>query len=149
MSLDEPFYSLASSVEMDDDDDFGEGTDADMWAADMRKIEGKLSNDGFRIGKAQEEEKQMQLGFDDGFQNGIVLGRACGRLYGACASKASGKLTSAENLAKLQTMLYETVPDAETIDAALTGQISALVLSLEADLAEELTEFRNAIDRSE
>jgi flagellar biosynthesis/type III secretory pathway protein FliH len=134
---------------MDDDDDFGEGTDADMWAADMRKIGGKLSNDGFRIGKAQEEEKQMQQGFDEGFQKGIVLGRACGRLYGACASKASRKLTATENLAKLQTLLYETVPEAEMIDATLLEQISALVLSLEVDLTVELADFQNSICQSE
>jgi hypothetical protein len=133
----------------DDDDDFGEGTDADMWAADMRKIGGKLSNDGFRIGKAQEEEKQMQIGFDEGFQKGIVLGRACGKLYGACASKSSKCARSLESLSKLQTLLYETVPDAETVDATLLQEISVLVLSLETDLTDELDKFKSCVFASE
>ena len=39
-----------------DDDDFGEGSDIDMQQADLRKIADKLGKDGYRIGKAKEEE---------------------------------------------------------------------------------------------
>jgi len=41
----------------------------------------KLYNDGYRIGKSLEEEKEMQRGFDVGFERGMYLGRASGKLF--------------------------------------------------------------------
>jgi hypothetical protein len=51
---------------------------------DSCNIVSKLYNDGYRIGKIQEEEKRMQLGFDGGFQRGMEMGRICGIFYGYC-----------------------------------------------------------------
>jgi hypothetical protein len=36
---------------------------------------------GFRDGKAKEEEKVMQEGFDIGFEHGMVMGKVIGKLY--------------------------------------------------------------------
>lgn len=66
-------------------DDFGEsfGSNDEFGEATMRKISDKLYKDGFRVGKAAEDEVVTQLGFDSGFEYGMRLGKACGNLYGS------------------------------------------------------------------
>ena len=48
--------------------------------ADSKKVNRKLYNDGYRDGKAAEEERLVQCGFDHGFEKGIKIGMACGSL---------------------------------------------------------------------
>ena len=128
-----------------DDDDFGEGSDIDMQQADLRKIADKLGKDGYRIGKAKEEEMQMQLGFDKGFERGLKLGKACGKLYGSCLAKVPTDNNEATKLmSQLQKLLYETVPEAEELDEALLNVIYDLVNSLPVDLAVPLAMFKEA-----
>ena len=72
--MDDDFYA--------DDDDIGSrcvGAEKTI-----NQVASKLYKDGYRIGKAKEEEKLMQEGFDVGFHRGVMIGRACGELYGAC-----------------------------------------------------------------
>jgi hypothetical protein len=127
-----------------EDDDFGEGDNDEMYAADMRKMVSKLGNDGFRIGKAQEEEKLMQSGFDDGFVEGIMLGRACGNLYGACAAFAGGAGSPpTQSLVELQVLLYETVPELETIDNELREVIKDKVLVISPELMVDWLNFED------
>lgn len=127
-----------------DDDDFGEGSDSDMQNADMRRIADKLGKDGFRIGKAQEEEKQMQIGFDEGFARGIALGKACGRLLGACLS-STNTLNQTTVIEQLRTLLFETVPEEEVIEIETMERIEALVTSISLDLVSEFNQFHNAV----
>lgn len=125
------------------DDDFGEGDEKDMATADMLKLSVKLGKDGFRIGKAQEEEKLMQIGFDEGFTDGIKLGRACGKLYGACAARFSCNCDQsiAATLSELQVLLYETVPENGELVSSIFNLIHEKVLALSADLALNLEAF--------
>ena len=44
------------------------------------KISQKLYNDGYRIGKAREEERLTQNKFDIGLEEGIKLGKICGKI---------------------------------------------------------------------
>jgi len=70
---------------MDDDwydDDTVDGNEA-MIAASVHSLSDKLHNDGYRVGRSMEDDAQMQRGFDEGFSRGIVVGKACGRLYAA------------------------------------------------------------------
>ena len=84
------------------DDDLYGGDDG---TADRRRCTGgertanreaaKLYNDGYRVGKAHEEERLMQVGFDSGFERGVVVGKLCGELYGACRAAAATAAASA------------------------------------------------------
>lgn len=125
------------------DDDFGEGVDDDMHAADMRRIASKLGKDGFRIGKASEEEALMQQGFDAGFTPGIKLGIACGKLYGQCAAVVG--TGSNLHLAALQELLYEIVPEEEAVGEDLRLRLRDTVLSISSDLSNQWAAFEETL----
>jgi len=113
------------------DDDLYGGDDG---TADRRRCTGgertanreaaKLYNDGYRVGKAHEEERLMQVGFDSGFERGVVVGKLCGELYGACRaaaataaaaaaadpSQSSSPSPTAAAMARLEVLIFEDLP---------------------------------------
>uniref|UniRef100_A0A7S3M619 Essential protein Yae1 N-terminal domain-containing protein n=1 Tax=Spumella elongata TaxID=89044 RepID=A0A7S3M619_9STRA len=122
---------------MDSDSDFGEGDDRGMEAADMRKMADKLGKDGFRIGKAQEEEKQMQIGFDQGFDHGLQLGKVCGAIY-AKVICAVDNTEMALNLSQLEVILMDTIPgDLEVCERSIRD-LEQLLVKFKCDATEEL-----------
>ena len=136
----------------DDDsgDDFGEGCEKDMDAANTRKIAEKMNKDGYRIGKAKEEEVQMQIGFDAGFEEGISLGTSCGRLYGA-ARVASMQPTilsvpgRVDLLTELEKLLFETLPESTDEPEEFIPEIEKLILAISTDLSSQLEDFKSAL----
>jgi hypothetical protein len=130
---------------MDSDDDFfGDDSNDKFITSDdatSRKISSKLFNDGYRIGKSKEEEVQMQLGFDAGFQRGIVTGRACGELYAACRILSSKSINSGvdidgqnKTIGDIEKLLFEGVADNEFVDDNTMVSLKLLVMSLSTDL---------------
>jgi hypothetical protein len=130
---------------MDSDDDFfGDDSDDKCISSDnatTKKVSSKLYNDGYRIGKSKEEEVQMQLGFDDGFQRGIVTGRACGELYAACRILSSKLINSGvdingqnKTIEDIEKLLFEGVADNEFVDDETMVSLKLLVMSLSTDL---------------
>lgn len=133
---------------MMDDDDFGEGIDDRyMVEANLRKIADKLGKDGFRIGKSVEEERQMQIGFDEGFSRGTRLGQMCGSLYGqACvAAEVSKSQERVKLLTELEILLFDTIPENEEIDAASVSMIESLLLQLSPNLVADIDKFKSAV----
>ncbi len=112
------------------------------------QIGSKLYNDGYRIGKAKEEEHLMQVGFDVGFQRGVILGRACGELYGAC--RALAVLSTADfqhELQQVDHLLFEDLPtlDNETIDTEWMAKLRAAILAISIELAPKIDQFEEKV----
>lgn len=70
---------------MEEDQDFyggdDEGDDISPLKDESVKIKSSLYQAGFRDGKAKEEEKLFQVNFDEGFADGMLLGRKIGELW--------------------------------------------------------------------
>jgi hypothetical protein len=66
-----------------DDSDDGDGGSAfgGMDGRDLVKVSKKLYNDGYRVGKTAEEERQLQECFDGHYNTGAALGWVCGEVY--------------------------------------------------------------------
>ncbi|KAJ1434752.1 hypothetical protein B484DRAFT_429032 [Ochromonadaceae sp. CCMP2298] len=123
------------------DDDFGEGSGDEMDQASYRKLKDKLSKDGFRIGKAKEEEVITQVGFDEGFIDGIRIGKAAGRFYGAARLFAS----SHGDVQKLEKLLFEDMPESlQPIE--FVDEIEQTVRSISLTLAEDFAIFKAAME---
>ena len=139
-------------LEMDSDSDFGEGDDRGMDAADMRKMADKLGKDGFRIGKAQEEEKQMQIGFDQGFDRGLQLGKVSGSIYAKviCAVQRGpvSKTDAASNLSKLESILMDTIPDDLEVCQSSIEDLELLLGNFPCDVTDEMARLKNLLDAS-
>lgn len=133
---------------MDDDDDFGESMDDRFMAeANLRKVADKLGKDGFRIGKAIEEERQMQIGFDEGFESGIHLGKICGNLYGKACVVVEGSSAPEQRalLTALQHLLFEIVPENEEVDSESLLSIESILQQLSPQLMVDFLEFQSAL----
>jgi hypothetical protein len=131
-----------------DDEDFSEDECA-MNNADFQKMSNKLGNDGYRIGKGQEEERQMQLGFDKGFSQGIVLGKLCGVLLGTVRSKlveiekVDGVLDEKQQLvSRLTSILFEDIPESKKDIDAIFNEIFVVVTAISIDLQVTYEDFK-------
>jgi hypothetical protein len=131
---------------MDSDDFFGDD-DAINDEATTRKVASKLYNDGYRIGKAKEEEVQMQVGFDRGFERGMLSGRTCGALYASCREYLSNHLdaTAESSLAmgNLEALLFESIAESGYISDESISKISSFVLSMSRELEPAVNLFTN------
>lgn len=47
----------------------------------LEKISNKLQKEGYIKGKADEESREMQIGFNSGFHHGLAIGQICGEVY--------------------------------------------------------------------
>ena len=65
----------------DGSDDDVESERRALVSREIDKISSKLYNDGYRIGKAAEEERLGQACFDRHYARGAALGSACGEMY--------------------------------------------------------------------
>ena len=129
---------------MDSDSDFGEGDECDMQEANMRKMTDKLSKDGYRIGKAQEEEKQMQIGFDEGFDRGLRLGKVCGDIYAKVVYVVQSEgLENKLFLTKLETLLMDTIPDELEVSEESFVELEALLKHFRCDFANQVQQLKS------
>ena len=112
-----------------------------------RKVASKLYNDGYRIGKAKEEEIQMQIGFDRGFERGMLSGRMCGRLYASCRDHISIHVNSAAEastaMTALESILFAGIAEGGSITDDAVRKISSVVLSISTKLEPAVTLFTN------
>ena len=131
---------------MDPDDFFG---DDDIIEVDptTRKVASKLYNDGYRIGKAKEEETQMQIGFDRGFERGMLSGRMCGRLYATCREYISIHVNTAAEastaMTALESVLFAGIAEGGSITDDAVRRISSIVLSMSTKLEPAVALFTN------
>ena len=143
---------------MDDDDFYGndeEGSRCVGAEQTSNHVASKLYKDGYRVGKAKEEEKLMQVGFDIGFHRGVMIGRACGELYGACrvflqssnpASSTSSDVTL-DALKEIERLLFEELPHMEgDIENAWINELRNAVLSIEVELEPKFHLFMQHIE---
>jgi hypothetical protein len=104
----------ASFHDFDDVDDFaGSGFAGDT--ATWNKVSKKLMNDGYRIGKEEEEGRQMQHGFNRGFSDGGELGMLCGKLYAALIFESSLQLHQQQHrigdqFTEIERLVFEEIP---------------------------------------
>lgn len=128
---------------MDSDSDFGEGDERDMQEANMRKMTDKLNKDGFRIGKAQEEEKQMQIGFDEGFDRGLCLGKVCGDIYAKVvyATQNEGQGNKL-HISKLETLLMDTIPDELEASEEAIMELESLLKHFPCDVSVQIQSLK-------
>jgi hypothetical protein len=132
---------------MDSDDFYGsEGPEKDD--ATTRKVSSKLYNDGYRIGKAKEEEVQMQSGFDVGFERGMRAGRVCGQLYACCREWLSRRPSDESNLSvisRLEEHLFTCISEDASITEENIDDIRLVVLSISAELLPAILIFEEKI----
>ena len=126
------------------------------------RVVSKLQNDGYRIGKAQGDELEMQRGFDVGFSEGMVLGKLCGRLYGHFCNalmlkKEMGELkkgetetTTVELKCKIERIIFQVIPEfteltaENTVDelreiaAELSPNMAAIFATFELEIGQVL-----------
>jgi hypothetical protein len=132
---------------MNDDEDFGDGTVDEMAEANSRQLALKMANDGFRIEKAKEEERLMQVGFDEGFGLGIALGKACGSLFGK-VKVTHGSCTDvgkAVALKRLEVLLFNTLPESPENVSSIVNEIEAQVCCISESLAPDVIIFRTLV----
>lgn len=131
---------------MDSDSDFGEGDERDMQEANTRKMTDKLNKDGFRIGKAQEEEKQMQIGFDEGFDRGLYLGKVCGDIYAKVvyATQSEGQGNKL-HLSKLETLLMDTIPDELEVSEESIVELEGLLRHFRCDASDQIHSLKRCV----
>jgi hypothetical protein len=135
-------------VDVWDDEDFFEDECA-MKTADFQKMSTKLGNDGYRIGKGQEEEKQMQLGFNKGFSQGIVLGRLCGALLGTVRSKLAEiekidgvSVQKQQLVSHLTSILFEDIPESKRDIQIILDDIFSVISVISTDLQVTYENFK-------
>ena len=131
-----------------DDDFFGDEV-RDNDDATSRKVSSKLFNDGYRIGKGKEEELQMQIGFDQGFERGMILGRVCGKLYAACRLALSEEnITGVEfnrSIDDLEALLFERVSNDDCVSTDTVNSLRSLILSISVNLNSAFEVFESDI----
>lgn len=92
----------------DDDDEYDDGNGAAATQmGETGKVISKLYNDGYRIGKAAKDEKEIQRGFDDGFARGMQISRIFGRLYGRIRMSTKDTVI----LEQVERFLFATIPE--------------------------------------
>lgn len=136
-----------------DDDLYGGANDADdrIIGTDPHRCTGaertanreaaKLYNDGYRVGKAHEEERLMQAGFDSGFARGVIVGKLCGELYGACRTAAAADPSSIAAMARLEQLIFEDLPalgDNNPLDDAWLQELRAVAETVSPAAAAEV-----------
>lgn len=119
------------------------------------QVSSKLYKDGYRIGKAKEEEKLMQEGFDVGFHRGVMIGRACGELYGACrvsaqtsnSSSSSTSNTALDAMKEIERLLFDDLAHMDG-DIAHTwiDELRNAVLTIAVDLEPKFHLFMEHIE---
>ena len=136
---------------MDSDDDFFGDEVGDNDEATSRKVSSKLFNDGYRIGKGKEEELQMQIGFDEGFERGMMLGRVCGKLYAACRlSLLNENITGVEfnrSIDDLEALLFERVSNDDCVSIETINSLRSLILSISIDLEPAFEVFESDVSK--
>ena len=136
---------------MDSDDDFFGDEVGDNDEATSRKVSSKLFNDGYRIGKGKEEELQMQIGFDEGFERGMMLGRVCGKLYAACRlSLLKENITGVElnrSIDDLEALLFERVSNDDCVSIETINSLRSLILSISIDLEPAFAVFESDVSK--
>ena len=133
---------------MFEDDDFGEGVGGEMEVANIMQVAEKLNKDGFRIGKAKEEEIQMQKGFDEGFNEGIIVGKACGKMYGTARAVIQSLGISEEaaaSLLNLEKILFETLPESDHEPTYFLDAIENEITQISSILIDAFNEFKSSI----
>ena len=133
-----------------DDDFFGDEV-RDNDDATSRKVSSKLFNDGYRIGKGKEEELQMQIGFDQGFERGMILGRVCGKLYAACRlALLEENITGVEfkrSIDDLEALLFERVSNDDCVSIETINSLRSLILSISIDLEPAFEVFESDVSK--
>ena len=136
---------------MHSDDDFFGDEVGDNDEATSRKVSSKLFNDGYRIGKGKEEELQMQIGFDEGFERGMMLGRVCGKLYAACRlSLLNENITGVEfnrSIDDLEALLFERVSNDDCVSIETINSLRSLILSISIDLEPAFEVFESDVSK--
>ena len=136
---------------MHSDDDFFGDEVRDNDDATSRKVSSKLFNDGYRIGKGKEEELQMQIGFDEGFERGMMLGRVCGKLYAACRlSLLKENITGVElnrSIDDLEALLFERVSNDDCVSIETINSLRSLILSISIDLEPAFEVFESDVSK--
>lgn len=88
---------------------------------ELSKLQRQMHKEGYVSGKTEEEERQMQIGFDDGFKQGILLGRACGAFYGhirASIAKMDGDAAARGHDGEVESLykiFFEDIPEQKII----------------------------------
>ena len=119
-----------------------------------KQVASKLYKDGYRIVKAKEEEKLMQEGFDVGFHRGVMIGRACGELYGACrvflqsSNPTSNSSDSTPDAMKeIERLLFEELPHmGGDIEDIWIDELRTAVLAIVVDMEPKFQLFVQHIE---
>lgn len=144
-------------MEEDDwcDDGDVDGSDA-MIAATVHSMSDKLYNDGYRVGRSMADDVQMQRGFDSGFSRGIVVGKACGRLYAAAVKTFSidsllseDRINAEKSLHELERLLLTAIPGSDHGHLReVVGEVEQSVLPLlvpNSYLSAEFKSFKDVL----
>ena len=97
----------------------------------------------------------MQEGFDIGFHRGVMIGRACGELYGTCRMSlqssypASSTISSTpdEALKEVERLLFEELPHMDgDIETTWIDELRHAVLAIAVDLEPKFHRFMQQIE---
>ena len=123
------------------DEDFDLSEDPSDLSFSTRKIQGKLYRDGYRIEKAIADEEEIQIGFDQGFKQGMEIGRACGAFYAKCRVFRESPHYD-EVLPVIEDLLLRKVPDLQALDTEDLEALEECTLRLSVKLAADLEILR-------
>ena len=130
-----------------DDFYFDNEMDSDGFGAEnmsLSQLQRKLQNDGYRIHKLAADEKNLQVGFNAGFEEGLRTGKVCGKLYAICrtcalSSSSSSSLFTEDCLNRIEKILFHSLPASR--DASQLILLKKCVLELSPKLEEDWNAF--------
>ena len=120
-----------------------EGSDDGMAFADFNSATLKASNEGYRVGKAKEEERLMQDGYDEGFAEGMRLGRACGVLFAHV--KHELRATRSPEVERLRKIFFEDIPERSIPKEDIVKNIMNIISSSIPTLTSQAFDFCNEL----
>lgn len=93
----------------------------------------------------------MQIGFDQGFDRGLQLGKVCGSIYAKAISAVQpGSVDNTEmalNSSQLEVILMDTIPDDLEVCERSIRDLEQLLVKFKCDATEELKTLGELLER--
>jgi hypothetical protein len=145
---DDAYGDNKGGIGINTDDSSGENLGQWGDGRTLNKVSRKLANDGYRIGKDEENTRQMQNGFYVGYSDGQTVGKVCGKLYAILRyelqSPDASRISELSSLPEIEKLIFEDIPS----KAVNTKQNDSETLSMQANTILQLLRLAQNISSS-
>ena len=99
--------SMAASSNCEDE--AWEAEDDGRGERETARVVSKIYNEGYRVGRGAEEERELQCGFDAGFCHAMKFSRVLGKFYGTLRLLA--KTEQVGDVRLVEIVIFERIPE--------------------------------------